>query len=414
MIKEPPVPALVEEPQHAPATAEEPDAHLDAGAVSAVADADAAPQVSLRRVALAALLSAGAAAWMLGGVFASPLARPLALLCVVAGVGWAAFASRSGRPLLTGAMLVPAAFAAASLVSVATDSRVSPLEAVQAAVGNGGLTQPPVPFDAGWRFVLVALCILVGAATTMLALTTSRARLALALPLPVVLAAALIQPPDSEVLGAGVSLVLAVAGLMVMYAAEMRGGGAGNRGFELRRSLRGVGALALALVALTVLNRSSFLFPAASVSHAIPPQKPQVQPLDSVKDHVVFAVHGSGDLSGPWRVGDLDSIDDQGNFLLPGYDPARLLAAQGDDPLQKLQGATQQYTITVSDPEQRVLPLPAGTTLVSLGATRAQYDPRSETLVLPANPTSAIQYVATSEQPPSGQQLGAAPRPPRR
>ncbi len=412
MIKEPPIPTVVEEPPPSPAPADDTVEALDAAAGAVVSDADAPPQVSLRRIAFAALLSAGAAAWMLGGVFDSPLARPLAVLCVVAGVAWAALVSRSGRPLLVGALLVPAAFAAASLVSVATDSRVSPLEAVQAAVSNGGLTQPPVPFDAGWRFVLVAMCILVGAATTTLTLTTARPRLALALPLPVVLAAALIQPPNSEVLGAGVSLVLAVAGLMVMYAAEMSGAGGGNRGFELRRSLRGVGALALALVVLTVLNRSSFLFPAATVSHSIPPQKPQVQPLDAIKDHVIFTATGPGDLSGPWRVGDLDTIDDQGNFLLPGYDPSRLLTAQGDDPLQHLQGATVQYTITVGDPEQRVLPLPADTTLVSLGATRAQFDPRSETLVLPANPTSAIQYVATAEKPPSGQQLGAAPKPP--
>lgn len=415
MIKEPPVPpAAVEEPPvDAPAPQPLDNAgHGIDGAPAAVTDADAAPRLSLRRACIAALLSAAAAAWMLGGVFDSTLARPLALLCVAVGVGWAAFTSRSGRPVLTGALLVPAAFAAASLITVATDSRVSPLEAVQAAVGGGGLLQPPVPFDAGWRFVLVALCILVSAATATLTLTSSRPRLALALPLPVVLAGALLQPPDSAVIGAGVSLVLAVAGLMVMYAAEMSGAGGVNRGFELRRTMRGAGALVLALIALTVLNRSSFLFPAAVTSHSIPPQKPQVEPISAVKDHPIFRVSGPGDLSGPWRVGDLDTYDDQGNFLLPGFDPQRLQNAVGNQPLQKLQGATADYTITVVDPEQRVLPVPAGATRAMLGATRAQYDPRTETLVLPANPTSAITYTVSGEKPPSAQELGAAGRAP--
>jgi len=411
VIKEPPVPqSAVEEP-----TGAELLGATRAGGEAtapAVTEQDAAPSISLRRACLAALLSAAAAAWMLGGVFASPLARPLAILAVLAGVGWAAFMTRSGRPTLVGALLIPVAFAAASLASVATDSRVSPLEAVQAAVSNGGLLQPPVAFDAGWRFVLVALCLFVAAATTTLTLTTSRPRLALALPLPVVLAGALLQPPDNEVLGAGVSLVLAVASLMVLYAAEMAGAGGSNRGFELRRSLRGAGALALALLVLVGLNRSSFLFPAAVTTRAIPPQKPQVQPIESVKDHVVFRVSGPGDLSGPWRLGDLDTYDDQGNFLLPGYDPQKLRTVVGEQALQQLTGTAVDYTVTVVDPEQRVLPVPPGTTHVALGGTRAQYDPRTETLFLPANPTSAISYTASGEKPPSGQQLGAAGKPP--
>ncbi|HZS15726.1 MAG TPA: transglutaminaseTgpA domain-containing protein [Candidatus Dormibacteraeota bacterium] len=412
MIKEPPVPALVEEPAavHAPDAA--PDGVAGGATPPVVTEENAATPISLRRACLAAFLSAAAAAWMLGGVFDSPLARPLAVLAVVAGVGWAAVTHRSGRPTLVGVLLVPVAFAAASLVSVATDSRVSPLEAVQAAVSGGGLLQPPVAFDAGWRFVLVALCLFVGAATTTLALTTSRPRLALALPLPVVLAGALLQPPNNEVLGAGISLVLAVAALMVMYAAEMAGAGGGQRGFELRRTMRGAGALVLALLVLTVLNRSSFLFPAAVTERAIPPQRPQVEPLSSVKDHVVFTVSGPGDLSGPWRLGDLDVYDGDGNFLLPGYDPQHMRTLSGEQSLQALKGAPVEYTVTVVDPEQRVLPVPAGTTQVTLGSTRAQYDARTETLLLPANPTSAITYTASGEKPPSGQELGAAGQPP--
>src|SRR5205807_2071626 len=154
MILEPPVRPIDAEPPAGVAT----------GAVVGPTPTDAAtpppgdaePTLSLRRASLAALLSAAAAAWMLGGVFDSPLARPR----------------------------------------------------------------------------------------------------------PVVLAGALLQPPDGGVLGAGVSLVLVIAALMVLYAAELSGGG-GGRGFELRRSLRGAAALAVALVALMLLNRSNFLFPAA-------------------------------------------------------------------------------------------------------------------------------------------------------
>ncbi|HXA29977.1 MAG TPA: transglutaminaseTgpA domain-containing protein [Candidatus Angelobacter sp.] len=370
---------------------------------------DAEPTLSVRRACLAALLSSAAAAWMLGGVFDSPQARPLALACAALGVAAAAAVARSRRPGVAGLALLPAAFVAASLVSVATDSRVSPLEAVQSAVSGGGLLQPPVPFDAGWRFVLVALCILLAAATATLVLNTSRPRLALALPLPVVLAGALLQPPDGGVLGAGVSLVLVVAGLMVLYAAEL-GGSGGSRGFELRRSLRGAGALALALVALVVLNHSSFLFPAAVATRALPPQKPQVVPPDQVKDRAIARVRGPGDLSGPWRLGELDSYDGS-DFLLPPYDPSRLVNVAGDQPLTTLKGATQDYTVTVVDPEQRVLPAPAGATHVNLQGGRAQYDPRSGALMLPAAPTGAFTYTVSGEKPPSAQDLSAAGSP---
>jgi transglutaminase-like putative cysteine protease len=387
----------------------EPPAGVATGTVVGPAPTDAEPTLSLRRASLAALLSAAAAAWMLGGVFDSPLARPLALACAALGVGAAAATARSRRPGLVGLALVPVAFVAASLVSVATDGRVSPLDAVQSAVSGGGLLQPPVPFDAGWRFVLVALCILLAAATAMLVLNTSKPRLALALPLPVVLAGALLQPPDSGVLGAGVSLVLVIAGLMVMYAAELSGGG-GGRGFELRRSLRGAAALAVALVALMLLNRSNFLFPAAVATRPIPPQKPQVQPLDQVKDRVLARVRGPGDLSGPWRLGELDGYDGE-NFLLPPYDPQRLRNLAGDQPLTALKGATQDYTITVVDPDQRVLPAPAGATQVNLQGGSAQYDPRSGALMLPAAPTGAFTYTVSGEKAPSAQDLSAAASP---
>jgi hypothetical protein len=403
MIVEPPVRPVDAEPSPPVAI---PTGGAPGNGGAAPPDGDAEPTVSLRRACLAALLSAAAAAWMLGGVFDSPLARPLALACAALGVGAAAAAARTRRPGVIGLLLVPVAFVAASLVSVATDSRVSPLEAVQSAVSSGGLLQPPVPFDAGWRFVLVALCVLLAAATATLVLNTGRPRLALALPLPVVLAGALLQPPDGGVLGAGVSLVLVIAGLMVMYAAEM-GGAGGGRGFELRRSLRGAGALAVALVALVLLNRSSFLFPAAVATRAIPPQKPQVQPLDQVKDRVIARVKGPGDLSGPWRLGELDSYDGS-DFLLPPYDPARLQNVAGDQPLTQLKGATQDYTVTVVDPEQRVLPAPAGATRVNLQGGHAQYDPRSGVLLLPAAPTGAVTYTVSGEKPPSAQDLSAA------
>ncbi len=372
---------------------------------------DAGAGVSLTRATVAALLSSAAAAWMLGGVFDSALARPLALLCAAAGVGWTLFAARTGRMQLLGFLLVPATFVVASLASVAADSRLSPLEAVRDAISGGGLLQPPVPFDAGWRFLLVALCVLVAAATTTLVVTTSRPRLALAMPLPVVLAGALLQPSDSAVTSAGISLVLAVAGLMVLYAAELGGGSGGGRTFELRRSLRGGAALAAALVALVVLNHTSFLFPAAVATHALPPQKPQVVPLDEVKDHAIAVVRGTGDLSGPWRLGSLD-VYDGSDFLLPAYDPQRLRTIVGDTPVAHYNGRSQTYSITVVDPEQRVLLTPAGTSDVNMETTHAQWDPLSQTLVLPAARQGVITYTVTGEHPPSAQQLGSAGPPP--
>ena len=60
------------------------------------------------------------------------------------------------------------------------------------AVKGGGLGQPPVPFDPGWRFVFVVLFAVVSAAGLALAVNLARPQLAVAFPLPVVLGAALL------------------------------------------------------------------------------------------------------------------------------------------------------------------------------------------------------------------------------
>src|SRR5207248_9886183 len=122
-------------------------------------------------------------------------------------------------------LLVPAAFLLGYLAAVvlpnATDAKGTVPHLVRAAIRNGGLPQPPVPFDPGWRFLAVALVVLVGGAAASLGTGLRRPRLAVLVPVPVVVAAALNQPKGRELASGAVAVVLLVGALMAAFTAEL-------------------------------------------------------------------------------------------------------------------------------------------------------------------------------------------------
>lgn len=393
--------------EHLPAAA--PDSALVAtAAASPPAHGDAEPEPpGLGRSLLAAGLTSAAAAWMVGGVFDGVAPRAAALAAVLGGLLWAAAAARLPRAAVAHAFF-PVAVAGAAVVAASLGgSNLSPLDAVRSAVSSGGLSDPPVPFEAGWRAIVVALCALLGGATLTLVSSGSRPRLSLMLPVPVVIAAALVQPSHTDVIAAAVALVLVVAGLMVLYGAEVAGGERVRAGFELRRSARGIGALLLAVAALAALNQANVLFPGQTDQRNLPPQKPEVVPLSSVPDRVLFSLHVTPITQGPWRLGTLDVYQD-GDFLLPPYDTARLQPAAVDLTQGITAGPTETVTVTLAALNSRIVPDVANPLSVTQSAQQILFDPRTQALTAASTPPTGAQYTVVAPLSPTGDQMSRA------
>jgi hypothetical protein len=265
------------------------------------------------------------------------------------------------------------------------------------ALRGGGISQPPVPFDPGWRFLLAALAVLLGSAAAGLALSAGNARLAPALGAGVVLAGVLVQPSGAAVVSVCGALVLLAAGLAV--AAGEAGGG-----FEARRLARGAGALAGLVALVVLLSTLGFLFPDSTAQQVIPPKRPQTPPSE-VKDRVLFKV--DAERAVPLRLGVLDGYDGRG-FLTPPYDSARFRRL-GPAPSDGL-----KVTITVADLGGHLLPAPASPRGVSVTGARIEVDPRTGQLRLPKERAAkGLTYTVVAAPVPSAEALDRAGPPPR-
>jgi transglutaminase-like putative cysteine protease len=337
------------------------------------------------RLWVAAGLSAAAAGWVLAGVFASGWARVLAVAAAAAGAAVTGLALR--RWPWGGWLPLPLA-AGLGLLAMWPDSGGPQL--IGEALQSGGISQPPVAFDPGWRFLLVAVTVLLAGVSVGL----GQPRLA---PLPgaaVVLVGVLVQPDGAAVVAVVGGLVFLAASLAVAVGGEE--GGAAE--FEVRRLLRGGGALAGLVAVLVVLSQFGFLFPSADSHEVIPPKRPEASP--EVEDRVLFRVESDRAL--PLRLGVLDVYDGRG-FLTPPYDTDRF---------ERLSGAANEgvrATITVEDLGGHVLPglaSPAGV----VSKSRIEVDPRTGQLRLPkTRARKGFQYTVVGAEVPSAESLEAAP-----
>ena len=361
---------------------EEPVVAVPAAAPPAPGGAtDEQPEPQPGRTIVVALLATSAAAWIAGGVFTELLARFVAVLAGAVGVGGVALALRQGRLLLQ-YLLVPAGFVLGYLVALvlpnATGITGTVPELVRAAVGNGGLAEPPIPFDPGWRFLIVVLLVFVGAAGASLSTALGRPRTAILVPLPVVLAGALNQPEGRDLVSGGVALVLLVAALLVSYTAELADeaeGGAVSRAFEVRQLARGGAAMVAVLAVLAALSQASLLFPVKDDQSEAQPQKPQVQPLSAVEDRPLFTV--SSTLRGPWRLGVLDEYDGSG-WLLPPFDLDRAVEPDPSGGVPGPPGPSASAAFTIKDLGGFTLPVPAGTVRIQGAKGDVGFDPRTQ------------------------------------
>jgi hypothetical protein len=347
---------------------------------------------------------------MAGGAFVELLARVIAVLAGAVGVGGVAYAVHRRR-LLFQYLLMPVGVVLGYVVALvlpnATGVTGTVPALVRGAIRNGGLAQPPIPFDPGWRFLVVVLLLFVGAAAASIATSLGRPLLAVVVPLPVVLAAALNQPDGRDLISGGVSLVLLVAALLVSYTAELSDQAEGgiSRAFEARQLARGGAAMVAVLALLGGLSQASLLFPVKD-SPATKPQKPQVQPLKAVKDRPLFDVKST--LTGPWRLGVLDEYDGT-SWLLPPFDLDRVVDPATDGTVPGPRRTPVRAEFTVRDLGGFTLPVPAGVVSISGAKGDVGFDPRTQVFRTRSGAAGeGFHYTVEAARPANGTELRAS------
>jgi hypothetical protein len=329
----------------------------------------------LRPLGVAAL-SASATALMAGGIFGSWTARSLALFGALLGVGWAYVCLRAEkRRLILELLALPAAFLVGILSLLpAGQSPSKVFDLMGEAVNAGRLLRPPVPFDPGWRPVLIVVLALVGFATAWVAAAVQKPQLALVLPLPVLFLTAISQPAEGEFIGGMVGFLPLLIALGVLFGGERSSLSELSSTFELRRALKSAPLVIGGVLLLVVLNNADFLFPKPVYNPAEKPQKPKAIPLGEVRDRVLFEIEG--DLTGPWKTGTLDVYDGR-NWRLPPFDPKRLEKVPGDGVVDDSRIGDVHVKLTTRDlGTTSVLPGVAGPTAIQRSGLDVRWDER--------------------------------------
>ena len=361
-------------------------------------------------VCVAALLAGGAAGWMVAGVFETSVARAYAMIGAVVGAGMVAVSYRLGRPSAVQYATAPIAAVLGALLVLPDlgDGSASLPSLVQSALFSGGLGQPPVPFDPGWRFLLVVLVTMVTSGAASLALAMNRPNLAVVVPVPIVIGGSLLQPGDAEVVSTVGAAVMVIGALAVAYGVELASSGATSGRFEVQRLLRGLAALVALAVGLVVLaNTASFLLPEPSETQVIPPQRPPAAPPQA--DRELFTVEI--DTKVPFRLGVLDVYDDNA-WKTPPFDVARFVPVDGEVPdATGLDGDEITATFTIADLPGRVVPTIAVPHTIT-GDGEITIDPRTDSLRLGELAREGFTYTVTASAPATAEQLSAAGPPP--
>ncbi len=376
--------------------------------------AEQRPQVL--SLAGAAFCSSVAAMLLVGGLFQGVLPRLIAVVVPAVGVGLVAYGIRSRRLWPQLAAIPVGAVLGAVLVVPETNGQGSSniVDAVLSAIRGGGLLQPPVSFDPGWRFIVTLIACGLGAGTLAGAAAFAKPRLAVVIPVPLAMLAEFVQPKSTEVIGTAVAAVLIVGALGFSYGAELQAEGAVRTGsFELRRMAR-TGSLAVGLlVAILALGQTSFLFPQPNRNDVTPPQKPHAAPPQADRALFTYQVQNGNKI--PFRIGTIDIYDPKQNaWLLPPYDTNRLHdisngQVPGGPPAK---GSTYTVTVTIADAQGHVLPAVYGTARISGLSAPIKIDPRTGILQLSDRPVGrGMTYQLKVAAPPTGQALATAGKP---
>ncbi len=362
-------------------------------------------------VVASAALAGLAAVWLSGGLFSDGvLPRLHGLAGLAIGLAVTGVSLRAERASAAQYALIPIAVVAGAIAitPVATGGTANLPSLVGEALSSGGLLQPPIPLDPGWRFILVALFAVVGGAAVALAGAYARPKLAVVVPLPLVVGGALLQPPEAELLASAVAVVLVIGALAVAYGVDLRfAEGVDGRAFEVRRLGRGVILLVALAAGMVGLAQADVLFPEVDQDQVIPPQKPPAVPLEP--DRELFRVRT--DRTGPWRVGVLDvyDIEDQA-WLLPALDESRIVELDPGDRVPGARGAgpTSAIAFEIVDVRGRNLPAPGQFRSIREADGTVELDPRTGVPRLAHRVPAGFEYVAEVGPLPTGQQLNAS------
>jgi hypothetical protein len=374
---------------------------------------DARPPINPTLTTLGAMLATAAAAWVVGGIFRDFSAHLVGLLGVVIGGGIVLLTMRRPGGAYLQLLVIPvAAIVGAVLVAVDSHTGGGLTYQISQAVNNGGLLQPPVPFEPGWRFILVFIFALLTAGGAALGITLRRPRLGVSLAVPVTMAAVLTQPGSSEVANVVVALLFLTLGMTLAYGAELGTSGLTSAAFEGRRVMRGAAFAAGLGVAVIGLSQLGFLFPQPNTNHTIPPQRPQIPPLPP--DQVLFSYTGTRAL--PLRVGVIDVYDTkQDAWLLPPYDASTLhrFEAPGTVPgRHRPSGNPIVFHIVVNGLTGHGLPEVAFLDQVKGLHSALTVDPRTGALALADEPIyQGLRYTVIGDPLPTGEQAAKAPKP---
>jgi hypothetical protein len=380
-----------------------------------VAEARPAP-LPVFRICLAGALSALAPAWLVGGFFRGYEARAIAFAAVLVGAAITYVSVRFGRPWLQYLLLPTGLVIGAVLIAPYANAGTGSLPGlVSDALRTGGILQPPIDFEPGWRLILSVLFVMLGGGAGALGVALEKPRAAAALPAPVALGAAIVQPPGAEVVSALVAAGLVVAALAVSYGADLTRSSELSGSFERVRLLRSAALGAGLVVAILVLNQFGFLFPNATRDHVDPPTRPQLPP--PVPDVPLFEVKMAQKV--PLRLGVIDVYQD-GAFLLPPNDtgrldrlnpPAALAAPSSELPLAKEPKKTFSIDVTVKQATGHLLPAVAWATSIE-GSATFDHDPRTNTVRLAGRPLfSGLHYSLIAGVPPDGRALARSGAP---
>lgn len=368
--------------------------------------------ISPTLVSLAAFLSSAAAVWMASGIFRGWAPRIVALSGVALGAVVVALSHRSRRPAIVQYAALPAAVIVGALLILpdAVGGSANLPTLVREALASGGIAQPPVPFDPGWKFLLFVVSAALATAGASLSISSRRPRLGVFLPVPLMVAAAVVQPPEATILSSTVALALLLAAIGVAYGQELAAQGAATGGFEFRRLVRALALLTAVMTALVVLSQQGWLFPTRQREQVVPPRKPEAPQPQA--DRLLFTVKAPR--PAPWRMGVLDVYDGRA-WLLPPFDTRRLVDVAGDEELvgPRASEERQTATFTIADIQGHVIPSVASAVSVDFRGIDLRYDPRINTLRLADRRAFAgLTYTLEYSTPPSGSELAAAPSPP--
>jgi hypothetical protein len=380
-----------------------PDGPAPAGVEDTTAEDDLADK-PMGRVAVAVALPVIATGVLVGGVFTGVGARIYAVIAGLMGIGLAVVVARMRRnTAITTVLILVGLFVIGLLMVVPSGlGNIGGIRALAAeAAASRAVLRPPVGLTPGWQAIIGWLMGVVGFVATWLAVVVKAPSFGLLAPLPFAAIACISVPESQQVASGIVVLVLFATGLGIL-ASESATSEEGERpplSYEIAKGLRALPLLIGITVALVLLSRADFLFPASLIDPAQEPQKPKTVPLSEVEDRVLFDVESK--LSGPWRIGGLDEYDGT-DWRLPPFAQNRVKEVPKDGVVDKDLEPGVRATFTIRGLGGAVLPGLPNTVGIIASGPQLGYDSRNGNIRLIAGTvTPGLAYTVAAAALPT-------------